>query len=203
MKLHLILLIIAMVCSVRSLLHRNSGSRTDEQQCEATCKDCFANRQDSLKRMGCLEKCIRQDVNQFTCPGSNSFLGVVDTLSPVIQTEIEDLFQKRSEMLSVKDVVGYIVTLSENALGIIDGQKPVIGRADRTQQLRDYFTANPELDHMHFDLVNFGDEYGIIWVNGVIKWFDKQDRQVSFVRFMSLFKRINGELQEFTMALFQ
>ncbi|XP_072049141.1 uncharacterized protein [Amphiura filiformis] len=202
MKFHLIVLIIAIVCRVQSSLHRNSGSETDKQQCEATCKKCFAN-QDSLKRMGCLEKCIRQGVNRFTCPGSHTFLGVVDMVSTGLQEEIEDFFARRSDMFTTGDIAGVVDTYTANSFVVIDGQKPVIGRADREKQLRDFFTANPDIDHTDTALVAYGEENSIIWVNGIYTNSDKQNQAVSVVRFLSLLTRVDAELQEFTIVLFK
>ncbi|XP_072049139.1 uncharacterized protein [Amphiura filiformis] len=205
MKFHLIVLIIAMVCRVQSLLHRNSGSTTDKQRCEKTCEKCFAN-QDSLERMGCLEKCIRQGVNRFTCPGSQTFLGVVDMVSPGLKEEIENFFAMRSDMYRTGDIAGVVATYTANSFVIIDGQKPVVGRADREKQLRDFFTANPDIDHHDTALVAYGEENGIIWANGIYTNHansDKQNKVVSVVRFMSLLTRVGAELQEFSVVFFK
>ncbi|XP_072049137.1 uncharacterized protein [Amphiura filiformis] len=199
MEVHQILFMIAMICRVQSI----PDGEMDEDPCEAICKNCFANRQDSLKRMGCLEKCIRQDVAQFTCPARQSFLGTVETIPPIIQEEIVDYYVKRSDLFSAKDVEDIAATVTVDSLLIIDNQKPVIGRADRKQQLTDFFTANPEIDRAQFEPVNFGNEHGIIWVNGSLKYYDKNNQQVSLLRFMAILKRINGQFQSSTTVLFQ
>ncbi|XP_072048346.1 uncharacterized protein [Amphiura filiformis] len=202
MELYHIFVIITKICLVQSTLHRNLRSETYEQRCGATCKECFAD-QESLKRMGCLETCIAEGVDHFTCPESKSFLSDVGTLSPVMQRDIEEFFARRSDMFTVKDVEGIVATFTEqNSIVLIDHQKPIFGRADRAQQVKDFFMANPELDHVYFDPANFGEEYGIIWVNGIITEYDKEGQHV-WRRFMTLLKRINGELRDYTTVIFQ
>ncbi|XP_072049130.1 uncharacterized protein [Amphiura filiformis] len=106
-------------------------------------------------------------------------------------------------MLSAKDFDGLAATFrSVDSMTIIDGQKPIIGRADRIQEIKDFFTANPEIDRCQWDPVNFGKEYGIIWVNGVITCYDKKNQQASLFRFMTLLKRINGQLKDSTSVVF-
>ncbi|XP_072048350.1 uncharacterized protein [Amphiura filiformis] len=173
-----------------------------EQQCEATCEECF-DQKDSLERMGCLEKCIAEGVDHFTCPGDQSFLSAVTTPSPLLQIEVENFFARRSHMFSAKDVEGIAATLTEDSVNIIDHQMPVIGRANRAQKISDYFTANPQFGRQQFDPVDYGEEYGIICVNGVITDYDSQNKLISSLGFMSLLKRIDGKLQEFIVALFQ
>ncbi|XP_072049151.1 uncharacterized protein [Amphiura filiformis] len=194
MELQHIFWIIALICRVQS--------ETEKQLCEAACEDCFANR-DSLKRMGCLEKCIRQDVQQFTCPGSQSFLNVVNTPSPALERDIEDFFTSRSDMFSAKDVAGLAATFTAKSLIVINGQIPVIGRADRAKKLADFFDANPDVDHVHYTPVAFSEENGIIWVNGMQSNFDKQGNRICSYGFMSLLTRTGGKLQEFTLVFFQ
>ncbi|XP_072049135.1 uncharacterized protein [Amphiura filiformis] len=202
MELYHIFVIITKIYLVQSTLHRDSMSETYEQRCEATCEECFAEN-DSLKRMGCMEKCIADGVDHFKCPESKSFLSDVGTLSPVMQREIEEFFARRSDMFKVKDVEGIVATFAEqDSIVLIDHQKPVFGRPDRAQQVKDFFMANPELDHVYFDPANFGKEHGIIWVNGIITEYDKEGQQ-AWRRFMTLLKRINGELRDFTTVIFQ
>ena len=56
----------------------NSESR---KLCEAACEDCFSKKQ-PLKRVGCFEKCIAKEVEEFTCPGKGCiFQGSI--ISPV------------------------------------------------------------------------------------------------------------------------
>ncbi|XP_072049147.1 uncharacterized protein [Amphiura filiformis] len=203
MELRYIFMIIAMVCRVQSTIHRNSRGETDEQRCEATCEGCY-NNHDSLQRMGCLEKCIREGVDQFRCPEKQSFLSAITTPSSALRKEIEDFAELRMGMFSAKDVAGIATTFTENSLVVIDNQKPTIGRAERAKQLSDFFTANPDEDHIFIDFVACGEEHGIIWANGIQTNYDKQDRVLSSFRFMTLLKRGGaGQLQEFTLALFQ
>ncbi|XP_072049136.1 uncharacterized protein [Amphiura filiformis] len=126
--------------------------------------------------MGCLEKCIRQGVNRFTCPGRQSFLGVVNPISLGLQRAIEDFFVRRSDMFTAKDVAGIAATCTANSMVVIDNQKPVIGRADREKQLRDFFTANPDFVHTDVAPVAYGEEHGIIWVDAIYTHYDKQNR---------------------------
>ncbi|XP_072049132.1 uncharacterized protein [Amphiura filiformis] len=202
MELYHIFLVIAMVCRVQSSLHRNYRSETDEQQCEATCEQCFANRQDSLKRMGCLEKCITEGVDQFSCPGNQSFLSAVTPPSGALEREIEDVYVMYTNLFSAKDVESIAATMTEDTMIIIDNQMPVLGRANRAQKIRDFFDANPQVDRKYFDPVEFGEEFGIIWVNGLIMDYDNQNELLATFRFMAVLKRINGELREFIIVLF-
>ncbi|XP_072049149.1 uncharacterized protein [Amphiura filiformis] len=202
MELHHIFLIIVMMCRVESALHRNSRSANDDQRCEVTCEECFANHEDSLKRMGCLEKCIENGADHFTCPGKQAFLSAVTTLSPLLRREIEEFFTKRTNMFSPNDFAGVAATFTDNSLIIIDDQKPVIGRAERAKQLSDYFTANPDLDHAHFAPVTCGTEHGIIWVNGIQTNYNKEGDVISSLRFMTLLTRVDAKLQESILVLF-
>ncbi|XP_072049144.1 uncharacterized protein [Amphiura filiformis] len=193
MELQYIALIIVMICAV----HCNAN-----QPCKTTCTSCFADK-DSLQRMGCMEKCIADGVDQFTCPASQSFLSAVTKPSPLLKKEVENYFARRSELFSAKDVKGIAATLSEDSVNIIDHQMPAIGRANRAKKISDLFTANPEMDRKQFDPVVYGEEYGIIWVNGVITDYDSQNLKISSLRCMSLLKRIDGKLEEFAVVLFQ
>ncbi|XP_072048572.1 uncharacterized protein [Amphiura filiformis] len=172
-------------------------------RCQATCFRCFANPKDSLRRMGCLEKCIADGVDQFTCPGTKSFLSKVTKPSSLLEREIEKFFARKSDLFSAEDIEGIAAILTEDSVNIIDHQMPVIGRANRAQKISDLFTANPQIDRQQFDPLVYGEEYGIIWVNGVLMDYDSQHLVLSSLRFMSLLKRIDGKLQEMTIVLFQ
>ncbi|XP_072048344.1 uncharacterized protein [Amphiura filiformis] len=199
MELHLIVTIV-MICMV----HCNANhSETGEQRCQGTCARCFANRQDSIQRMGCFEKCIADGLSQFTCPGSQSFLSAVTKLSPKLQSDIEDHYSKKTDLFSNRDVEALMTMYTDDIVCIVDNQKPSIGKAEMEKFITVLLTATPDFDRVYFDPVAFGEEYGIIWVNGVVRWYDNQYQPGLKYRLTSLLKRGEGKLQEQTVVLFQ
>ncbi|XP_072049142.1 uncharacterized protein [Amphiura filiformis] len=178
-------------------------SATDEQRCQETCVRCVPNRQDVLQRMGCLEKCIADGLNQFTCPGSQSFLCAVTKPSPELQSEIEDHYAKKTNLFSNGDIEALMNMYTDDLVCIVDNQKPYTGKAGMRKFCAAFISANPYIDHVHFDPVAFDEEYGIIWINGVITWFDNQDQPVSTNRLMAILKRVEGKLLEHSIVLFQ
>ncbi|XP_072035439.1 uncharacterized protein [Amphiura filiformis] len=204
MELHYIVWIIAMICRVQSVSYRNVMSETDEQRCEAICEDCFKNTDDSLKRMGCLEKCIAEGVDQFTCPGSQSFLSAVSKPSTSLATEINDFFVTESALVSARDFKGLEALFTEDSIIIVADQKPVIGPVARAHEFRDYLIANPDIDHSRFDPVDFGEENGLIWANIIHTDYNKQDvKPISSMRHMVILRRVGTKLQESAIATFQ
>ncbi|XP_072048345.1 uncharacterized protein [Amphiura filiformis] len=194
------IVIIVLICMV----HCNANhSETGKQRCKGTCARCFANRQDSLQRMGCLEKCIADGWSQFTCPGSQSFLSAVTKPSPELQSEVEDHYSKKANLFTNGDVEALLTMYTDDLVCIVDNQKPSIGKAELANVITALLTANPDFDHVYFDPVAFGEEYGIIWVNGVVTWYDNQGQPVTKYRLLSLLKRVDGKLQEQTVILFQ
>ncbi|XP_072048347.1 uncharacterized protein [Amphiura filiformis] len=185
------------------MVHCNAKGEFGEQRCQGTCARCFANRQDSLQRMGCMEKCIVDGLDQFTCPGSQSFLSAVTKPSPKLQSEIEDHYAKKTELFSNGDIETLMTMYTDDLVCIVDNQKPYIGKDGMMKFSTALITANPDIVHVHFDPVAFGDEYGIIWINGIITWLDNQDQPVSKNRMMAVLKRVEGKLQEHVLVLFQ
>ncbi|XP_072049131.1 uncharacterized protein [Amphiura filiformis] len=200
-RIFLIVTMVTMICLVQSALHRNPRSETTEQRCEATCKECFAEK-DSLKRMGCLEKCIAEAVYHFTCPESQSFLSAVTPLSLKLQREVEAFYVMYSDLFSAKDIKNFSAQMTEDTMILIDNQMPVIGRAKRAQQIRDFFTANPLIDRTHIEPVECGEEFGIIWVNGLTTHYDSENQPLTKFRYMGVLKRVDGQLREFIIILF-
>ncbi|XP_072025518.1 uncharacterized protein [Amphiura filiformis] len=174
-------------------------ANSETEDCITLCNQCV-EASDTLAHMGCAKHCeklTQKDDGKFSC----SKLTALDKGNPSLEDEINAFHARISELVASGDYSALVEELyADGCVLAMNGQAPTFGKEDMTQSWFDWSESN-SVNRVLYTSTVFGENNGKVWEDGIINSY-KDDALVGSLRYMYVYKRVNGTLRLFIEILF-
>ncbi|XP_072045343.1 uncharacterized protein [Amphiura filiformis] len=175
-------------------------ANSESVDCIALCDQC-ADVSDTLTHMGCTKHCeeLKQNDNgkmscsKLTAPNKGS-LSLEDEIN-AINARITGLAANGDYPAIVEEF------FTDDCINIVNGQAPVFGKEDMKNEWFTWFKSN-HIDRITLTVSAFGDNNGEVWEDGISTAYHQDDGLIGAIRYMYVFKRVNGTLLHFITIYF-
>ncbi|XP_072029726.1 uncharacterized protein [Amphiura filiformis] len=194
MKMNLVVLVASIF-----IIFCNSAN-SESVDCIALCNECVEV-SETLHHMGCNKHCeeLKQNDNgKITC----SQLTAPNKGSRSLEEEINAIDARISELIEKRDYSAIVEEFFTDDCTIVsNGLAPGFGKEVVMQLWIDWFESNPSINRVLFTTTAFGENNGWVWVDGISKPYHG-DALIGTLRYMHVYKRINGTLLRFIEVFF-
>ncbi|XP_072029717.1 uncharacterized protein [Amphiura filiformis] len=173
---------------------------SESVDCIGVCNECVEV-SDTLTHMGCTKHCeeLKQRDN---CKMSCSKLTAPNKGSLSLEEEINAINSRISKLIESGDYSAiYEELFADDCTIVVNGQAPVFGKEEIVQQFIDFLKSNPSANRASYTPSAFGENNGKVWESGIANVYH-DDAVIGSVRYMYVYKRVNGTLLRFIEIYF-
>ncbi|XP_072029698.1 uncharacterized protein [Amphiura filiformis] len=178
-----------------------NSENSESVDCIALCNECV-EASDTLTHMGCTKHCeelTQRDNGKMSC----SKLTAPSKGSLSLEDEINAMNARISEMIESGDHSAIIEELFvDDCINVVNGQAPGFGKEDVMLIWSDWFKSNPSVNRALYTPSAFGENNGKVWEDGIANVYH-DDALIGSLRYMVVYKRVNGTLLRFIEIYFK